>query len=587
MKRIIFLFFLMAAANMHAQISDDFSDGNLSNPDWIGNTEIFVVNDDQVLQLNDVDKGDAGIFVETNISGDIEWYVDVFLNFSPSSSNYGKIFIAMDKADIGGSGYYLKMGASGSSDAIELHKLENGSDKKIASGTAGAIASKPNVRLKTTYVDGVLEVFPDYDKTGFFPPEPEISVRINDLNPKFFGLGGKYTKSNANKFFFDNVIVQEYTPDTEGPKLLSAKVKSSTEVILCFDESIDTNSIQKENFAIKNGGANVVDAYPGERGNEVILKFDNPFSAQGTSVIQVASIRDQKGNISTDLVVEFAYLKAPEKGSVVINEILTDPVSGGYDFIELYNPTDFNVTLQGCLLTNTLNNKSKTIGNITLKGKSYVAFTKDVADLKERYTTPNEANIIAQEIPSMNNDEANMTIINVLGDTLDTFLYKEDFHLSILDDTEGVSLEKINPEGATQDESNWHSAAASTNFATPGYKNSAFVEAIESSDKFTLVTKSFSPNTQDAKDDFMVLQYNLDKPGYVSTIKIYDSNGYHVKTLHNNELLSTQGTITWDGQDKTGRIVNLGIYILVGEAFHNDGDVEKYKLAVSVLDYLN
>ena len=57
---------------------------------------------------------------------------------------------------------------------------------------------------------------------------------------------------------------------------------------------------------------------------------------------------------------------------------------------------------------------------------------------------------------------------------VDEVKYKDDWHFKLIDDAEGVSLERIDPDGTSQDETNWHSAASTAGYGTPTYKNSQY-----------------------------------------------------------------------------------------------------------------
>ena len=60
-----------------------------------------------------------------------EWRIWTKQSFSPSSSNYARIYLTADNPDltIAENGYYIQLGESGSNDALRLYKLENGTSK--------------------------------------------------------------------------------------------------------------------------------------------------------------------------------------------------------------------------------------------------------------------------------------------------------------------------------------------------------------------------------------------------------------------------------------------------------------------------
>ena len=56
MKPILLLLILSCLGGLcRSQIIDDFSDGNFyENPTWFGNDSLFIINEDNKLQLNDI-----------------------------------------------------------------------------------------------------------------------------------------------------------------------------------------------------------------------------------------------------------------------------------------------------------------------------------------------------------------------------------------------------------------------------------------------------------------------------------------------------------------------------------------------------
>ena len=101
-----------------------------------------------------------------------------------------------------------------------------------------------------------------------------------------------------------------------------------------------------------------------------------------------------------------------------------------------------------------------------------------------------------------------------------------------------------------------------------------------------LENKTFSPNG-DSYQDFLTLLFDLDKPGYLATVQIFDGRGQLKKTLANNQLLGAQDFILWDGLVDSGGRGNVGIYILNCKVFHPDGDIKSKKLVTVLADYLD
>ena len=43
--------------------------------------------------------------------------------------------------------------------------------------------------------------------------------------------------------------------------------------------------------------------------------------------------------------------------------------------------------------------------------------------------------------------------------------------------------------------------------------------------------------------------------------EVLDKNGKSVRILHNNQVLGTEGKITWDGKDNQGQLLPVGYYV--------------------------
>ncbi len=163
---------------------------------------------------------------------------------------------------------------------------------------------------------------------------------------------------------------------------------------------------------------------------------------------------------------------------------------------------------------------------------------------------------------------------------IDRFAYNEKMHFKLLDDVNGVSLERMKITGDSS-AGNWHSAASTAGFATPGYKNSQYFEQVTASQLVVIEPKVFTPDG-DGEKDFTTIQFQIPTAGNVLTITIYNANGFEIRRLIKNELLGAKSFFTWDGLDNQGRKAAIGTYVLLIELFDLSGKVKVYKETVVV-----
>lgn len=189
-------------------------------------------------------------------------------------------------------------------------------------------------------------------------------------------------------------------------------------------------------------------------------------------------------------------------------------------------------------------------------------------------------------MPSYNNGDGVVVLQDATGDTLDRFAYNDNLHFELLNSTDGVSLERVNPDRPTSDNTNWHSAAEAVGYATPGYLNSQFSENPSPSGELTIDPAIFSPDN-DGYQDLLTVAYRLDEPGFTGTMSVFDVAGREMVKLMDNELLGTSGSVSWNGIMESGDLARMGAYIVVFEAFDLQGNVERFRETVALAHKLN
>jgi len=401
--------------------------------------------------------------------------------------------------------------------------------------------------------------------------------------------------------------VLDTVADTQSPDALRAFPLGADSIRVYFSEALDdAAAVDINNYSVDNG-INVIRVRLEQPFyNSVVLILDNPIVAGITyNVTMSANLTDCLGNsIALKNTARFALPSDVEVGDLILNEILFNPVTGGKDFIELYNKSDKVLNSADLVISNArvldgnlANASSLQTSPVEVDWlvfpNEYVVITEDVDQVKAQYYTENPNNFVENDLPTFGDNEGQVYLyatydsayVDTFGNPrtaylvsfLDTFVYEDDFHSSLIDDENGVSLERIDFDAATNDQNNWHSAASDVGYATPAYQNSSFlINDIVGEDIIELPNETLSPDG-DGYEDFLLINYNTDGLGYVANIDIYDATGRLIRNLVNGELLMTEGSLQWDGTDNQGRKARVGIHILTIEIFNPNGDVRRFK----------
>lgn len=368
--------------------------------------------------------------------------------------------------------------------------------------------------------------------------------------------------------------------DSNTPKLYRAFPENSTNIRLYFSKKLDQNTAENitnytlsDNLIITNATLEFPNA------NTVLLELSTALVDDKIYTISIKNeVQDcMNNNFSiTENLVNFAIPLTIEPKDLLINEVLFNPQVGGNDFIELYNNSDKVLNLSdlkiGSANEGLVDDVKPIIVQRLIFPKEYLVLSENILDVKSRYETQNSDNFIETDLPSYPDDEGGVVLV-ANGNIVDQFNYTAGFHFDLIDDFNGVSLERISFMSETQDENNWHSAASTVGYATPAYKNSQATITSISTEKFWLEKTTFSPDS-DGFEDVLVLNYELKSPDFVATIRIFDSEGRQIKTLINNQLLGKQGMIKWEGTTEEETKGRIGIYILHIQLFNPNGVVE-------------
>ena len=381
--------------------------------------------------------------------------------------------------------------------------------------------------------------------------------------------------------------VRRPNPDLIAPRLLRVEVTDPQQLTAVFSEKIIPEAARIPQHWTLEGGLRLQEIEPIEPGlQRVALRLTNAIEEGKLYRLKVTNMQDCAGNSLTEAEVAFGLPRPVAPGDVVLNELLFNPPTGGVDFVELYNTTASVISLKGWALGNIsqgqpANWRTLTTDDYLLLPYDYVVLTTRPDWIRDYYPEAPERTLLAMpSLPSYPNAQGGVVIREAAGLLMDRFDYNERDHFTLFSGRRGVSLERVRADFPTNQPTNWHSAAATAGYATPGYQNSqAGREAPPV--PFVVEPVAFSPDG-DGQDDYTQIKYLLGSPGVVATLHIYDAGGRLVKTLLSNQLIGTSGAVTWDGTDLQGRPVPTGNYVVWIETFTTQGSTEHYKLRVVV-----
>ena len=378
--------------------------------------------------------------------------------------------------------------------------------------------------------------------------------------------------------------VDAINKDESVPKLLRAFANNSTTITLVFNEPLDSlKAASIASYAFNNGLIPIKAIATPPFFDKVDIIINKPIVEGIIYNVTAKNISDCSGNIIQEKnFAKFGLAQSADTFDLIINEILFNPLPSGFDYVELYNRSKKIIDLEKIFIAN--RNTSNVISNITqltdenllLFPEEFIAVTVDPAVVKSQYITLNpDAFLKIKSLPSFSNDKGNVIVLNEQGNIIDEVNYSDNWHFTLLHNTEGVSLEKINYNAASV-QSNFHSAATSVGYGTPGYKNSQYKINEEMPGEITVSPEIFSPDN-DGDEDFATINYSFPSPGYVANITIFDASGRPVRYLQKNSLSGIKGYYRWDGLDDKNKKLSQGIYIIYTEIFNKEGKKKQFK----------
>jgi len=172
-----------------------------------------------------------------------------------------------------------------------------------------------------------------------------------------------------------------------------------------------------------------------------------------------------------------------------------------------------------------------------------------------------------EDLPVMKNTGGTLYISDRSGGVVDQVNYNEKQHMDLLNDSKGVSLERISIQRPGIEVANWHSAASIVGYATPGEENSQVMNHPLQEKMLSLEPEVFSPDN-DGYQDLLNIKVTTLSLGWVIRLWISDLAGHLTRSLANNHIAGPSLTYGWDGETDQGSMAKEGIYVLHLVVYH-------------------
>ncbi len=469
------------------------------------------------------------------------------------------------------------------------------SDYGLTTSISGFLLPNSGSKIILRNQKGVIISSFSYDKNDFKHPEKDNGGwSIEQIDPTSLCLGMDNWAYAENSIGGSPGEINSVNRNNKPiPKIELFERKNDYILQLTFSNPMDSSFINnREYFEILENNSHPQGINPIGDVNKVFeLIFNQPFSKNQNYTFKVSSeIKNCLGiSLSEDSYFSFAIPDEINRGDLIINEILFQPLNNGEEYIELYNRSqkflDFS-DLNVCVIQHNFPQQPDTScvkickESIIFYPETYFVISRSPEKVLDQYHSNNPSHFIEMpNMPKLNDDGAIIALKNASNVFIDFAEYNQSMHHQLLNFTQGVSLEKINYDFSGMIQDNWVSASFASGFGTPAFENSQFIKFQEVSSPITISPHIFTPNN-DGREDLLKIEYHLAKAGYSINVTIFSSDGVKIKDLVCNEMIGTEGIFTWNGLNNESEKMPRGIYIVFIELFDLEGDLKQYKETV-------
>jgi len=436
--------------------------------------------------------------------------------------------------------------------------------------------------------EGTLISWVDFNDNWYDDPfKSNGGWSLEQVNPDLTcSVSSNWKASNGRNGGTPGQINSVYSPisHVQAPEVIRLATPDPYTIILYVSNPLKNILPDVSQFTISPKVEQI--AITGQHFDQLQLSLQLPLQEGEWYDLSVAGgVTDCAGYETPPVQFHFALPQYVDSLDVVINEILFNPVSGGNSFVELYNRSKNAVQASDLQLSmrNTNGGLSTPVplsdDPFLLLPGQYLVVSRNVSSVMQQYGATNQnAFLQMPRMPALTRESGRLVLLNKSLRVIDEVHYNSKQHIDFLNLGNGVSLERIHPDRHSLDPGNWHTAAQTEGFGTPGRRNSqylAFTNDLPA--EVSIFPEVFSPDN-DGIDDVLSINYRFDTPSLTGEVIIFDSSGRKIKNLVRQQIFSAEGTIFWDGSDDRGRKASTGIYVVYFQVYNSNGVHKIFKI---------
>lgn len=514
-----------------------------TNSIWKGDISKFKFSTNESFSLNaPAATGSAYIYHPLQFTPTIEWSMDIQMDFNPSAQNLTRIYLLNESLrQDNGVAYYLEVGGTKDnfrlikqSSANKLTTLASGKDKRLDKAT---IRASLNIKLS----NNKWTVYSKLSGENLFTQECEYEMKepINSKQLYYTGILCKYTSTRSKLFRFSNVTTQTDAeelpippteePDSETSELIELRAESDSLIILTFSNKVKTNYAF---FSILN----YTDARISKISNDqksIYLLLKKPLISGNSYELFWSGLYDYQNEYIECPTPIFDFIIEEDEedptlpdpptsqtnyGDVVFTEIMANPKSNTFindiEFIEVLNRSNKTLSTKEWILI--YGTTAYQLPTSSIAPGAYAVLVKKGVSIPN--IDPKQL-LQIDNFPTLSNTGKYIELKNGFDQTIHWTEYHSGYYGNAVN-TQGVSMECIDPNNLSDEPGNWI-AATNSNKCSPGKINSVnranpdktipYLKNTNIENNMVSIAISESVNTDDLLD---INRYNVNKSEY-------------------------------------------------------------------------